>query len=816
MRDKDKKKEQLINELSVLRKRNAELEKAETERRQAEKALRESEEKFRNLADQSPSMIFIYKKGRIVYANRKCEEMMGYKREEFYAPSFDFRTLITPGSRETIEEAYAKHMRGEEVEPYEYTIVTKDGRSIEVINSPKLIVFGGEKSILGIVTDITKRKRDEEEIKKTKDYLDNIIESSLDCIVISDSKGYVKRVNKSFLKLLGYKKEEIIGKQIAELGPIDEGIYESTVGELVEVGKEYFNYAKAMTCRLFEGGKIHNWEGYFIRNDKIIIPAEENLSLLYNGNKEVIGAVGIIRDITERKKVEEALQREKEFSNTIIETADVLITGVDIEGNVVIFNRKAEEVTGYSRAEVMGKDFIKTFISEKGRTAFTRLTKEIKEGNMVNPLDASIITKGGEERIISSRGTTLKNREGEIIGILGIGIDVTESRKMEKQLLQSEKLKSLGELAGGVAHDFNNVLAAILGRAQLLKMNIERPTGKQERRKLVIELKKSLEIIESAAKDGAETVRRIQEFSRRRDEDKYFTTIDVNEIIDNALEFTKVRWKDDAESKGIKIKIQKEFSTLPPTSGSAAELREVFTNLINNAVDAVPQGGSIRIKTFKEDSHIVIKVKDTGVGITNDRKDRIFDPFFTTKGVKSSGLGLSVSYGIINRHRGTITVDSVEGKGTTFTIRLPISEEVIKEEQVNLKPEKQRKAKILVIEDEENVRDILSAILIEGGHEVETAIDGSHGIKMFEKKEFDLVFTDLGMPGMSGWQVAEKVKKINKNVPVAFITGWNVELNESEMRKSGVDLIVYKPFELNKVLKLVLEGMMLRDRFKAA
>jgi CheY-like chemotaxis protein/anti-sigma regulatory factor (Ser/Thr protein kinase) len=322
--------------------------------------------------------------------------------------------------------------------------------------------------------------------------------------------------------------------------------------------------------------------------------------------------------------------------------------------------------------------------------------------------------------------------------------------------------------------------------------------------------------MEKASLDGAETVRRIQEFARKRDEDKYFTTVDLNKIIDNALEFTKTRWKNDAESNGVKINIEKEFSTLPATSGSASELREVFTNIINNSIDAMPQGGDIKIKTFKKDGHICIKVKDTGVGIAKDRKDRIFDPFFTTKGVKSSGLGMSVSYGIINRHWGTIKVASTEGKGTTFTIKLPISEKVIETEQLKPVPEEQRKARILVIEDEEGVRDLLSDILIENGHQVETASDGSQGIEMFKKKEFDLVFSDLGMPGMSGWQVAETVKSINERIPVALITGWNVELKETEMRERGVNLIAYKPFKIDQILRLVQEGMELREQFKAA
>ena len=426
--------------------------------------------------------------------------------------------------------------------------------------------------------------------------------------------------------------------------------------------------------------------------------------------------------------------------------------------------------------------------------------------------------KSKEEKCINVEciSSMVKNEKGDYIAGVSILRDVTERKEMENKLLQSEKLKSLGELAGGVAHDFNNVLAAILGRAQLLKMILEPPPGKEEKRKSVLQLKKGLEVIEQASLDGAETVRRIQEFARRRDEDKYFTTINLNEIIENALEFTSIRWKNDAESKGIKINIQKELSPIPGTSGSATELREVFTNLINNAIDAMPQGGSIKIKTLKENNHISIKVEDTGVGISEVIRNRIFDPFFTTKGVQSTGLGMSVSYGIINRHRGTITVDSVEGKGTAFIIKLPISEKAVKEEKEEPISDEQKKARILVVEDEKNVSDLLSAILTKGGHEVEIASDGSNGIKLFKKKEFDMVFTDLGMPGMSGWQVAEKVKSINKNTPVALITGWNVELKESEMRESGVDLIVNKPFEVNQVFKLVQDAMILKDRFKAA
>jgi PAS domain S-box-containing protein len=569
---------------------------------------------------------------------------------------------------------------------------------------------------------------------------------------------------------------------------------------------------------MFERGYVRNWESYLVKKDNVHVPAEITMSVLKDKEGNRRGSVVIVRDITERKRAEREIKEARDYLENIIKTSldGIMVTGTP-KGEITMVNRALEVMLGYSEGELIGRTGANfTPDDEKCKKKGMEFVTKLFEEGFVNGSENIWKRKDGSLIDVERNAALLKDGEGNTIGAVASVRDITDRKKMELQLLQSEKLKSLGELAGGVAHDFNNVLAAILGRAQLLKMIVEPPPGKEEKRKSVFELKKGLEVIEQASLDGAETVRRIQEFARRRDEDKHFTTVDLNEIIDNALDFTRMKWKDNAESKGIKISIQKEFSTLPTTSGSASELREVFTNLINNSIDAMPQGGSIKMKTFKEDSHISIKVEDTGVGIPKTMRDRVFDPFFTTKGVQSSGLGLSVSYGIINRHRGTISVDSIEGKGTTFTIKLPISEKVIETEQVKPIPEEQRKAKILVIEDEENVRDILSAILIEGGHQVETAIDGSQGIEMFEKKEFDLVFSDLGMPGMSGWQVAEKIKSINKNVPVAIITGWNVEQKESEMRESGVDLIVYKPFEVKQVFKLVQEGMILKDRFKAA
>jgi len=198
--------------------------------------------------------------------------------------------------------------------------------------------------------------------------------------------------------------------------------------------------------------------------------------------------------------------------------------------------------------------------------------------------------------------------------------------------------------------------------------------------------------------------------------------------------------------------------------------------------------------------------------------DKIFDPFFTSKGAQFTGLGLSSSYGIINAHHGAITADSIEGKGTRFTIKLPVLEKKMLEEEETIGPPSgaMEKANILVIDDEEDVRELIRDILTASGHEVETAVDGINGMQLFRAKKFDLVFTDLGMPGMSGWQVAKAIKDMSRKVPVAVITGWDIELKESEMKERGVDFVAHKPFKVDHILKLVREGLELSNSFKAA
>lgn len=369
---------------------------------------------------------------------------------------------------------------------------------------------------------------------------------------------------------------------------------------------------------------------------------------------------------------------------------------------------------------------------------------------------------------------------GRLYGELRQALEEVEAS--QQRIVNTERLRALGEMAGGVAHDFNNTLAVILGRARLLLTDAQDP-----------DLRRQLQIIEKAAVGAAQTVRRIQEFTRMR-RGRPFASVDLNGIIEEVVKITRARWKDEAQAKGVPYDIRVEALPIPPVAGDASELREALTNILFNALDAMPEGGRVTFRSGVEGERVYCVVADTGTGMTEEVRRRIFDPFFTTKSGKGSGLGLSVAYGIVARHGGEIEVQSVVGKGSAFTIRLPVAQQAPKAPQTAPSPGPPRSAKILVIDDEEEVREILRDLLVSQGHSVATCADGESGLARLQEEPFDLLITDLAMPRLTGWQVATLVKRRSPTTPVALVTGWGDRIDPEEARAKGVDFIVAKPF----------------------
>jgi len=383
---------------------------------------------------------------------------------------------------------------------------------------------------------------------------------------------------------------------------------------------------------------------------------------------------------------------------------------------------------------------------------------------------------------------------------------ISEQERIREQFSQMEKLSALGELASGVAHDFNNTLAGILGRAQLLLR-----TSDPEK------IERGLKIIIKTAEDGAKTVKRIQDFARqRRDHD--FELISVGQILLDVSEMTRPRWKDQAEARNVHIDLRVEIRSNQKLMGDESELRDVLVNMVFNAVDAMPDGGVLTLAAEDSGDSVVLSVADSGIGMTSEVSSRIFDPFFTTKGKAGMGLGLAVSFGIIRRHGGTIKVDSEVGCGSVFKISLPAASDFIsagKSEgqsyqagdssiQQVLAKHPEGYLNILVVDDEVHVRELLKDILESEGCDVQVAAGGLEAIALFDSCDFHAVLTDVGMPGMSGWELAQAIRE-RSNVPIAVITGWGEAVGSEDQKNAGVDWIISKPFQAERIAALVSE-----------
>ena len=388
-----------------------------------------------------------------------------------------------------------------------------------------------------------------------------------------------------------------------------------------------------------------------------------------------------------------------------------------------------------------------------------------------------------EIRLLSAlaRQAAIAMDNARLVGDLRRTLD--DLRAAQETLVRGATLRAVGELAAGAAHHLNNLMAVVLGRTQLLLLkNPDTPTAT------------SLRSIERAAKDAADTVVRIQGFSRtvKRGETAGF---DLNGAVQESIEFTRSRWQDEAQVQGAPVEVVFERGALPEVSGRSAEIREVLTNLILNAVDALPAGGRIVVTTREEPGRVVVSVGDSGVGMPEDVKRRAFEPFFTTKGVKRTGLGLAVAYGTIRRHGGQVSVESAVGTGTTVTFWLPVGEQGERADAPAAPGH--RVGSILVIDDETDVRELVADVLTGQGHTIAVAAGGREGLARFETGRYDLVVTDLGMPDINGWEVARAIKSSRSDMPVLLLTGWADAVDPADAAR--VDGIIKKPFDLKQL-----------------
>ena len=366
-------------------------------------------------------------------------------------------------------------------------------------------------------------------------------------------------------------------------------------------------------------------------------------------------------------------------------------------------------------------------------------------------------------------------------------------KESQAQLVASERLNALGEMAAGVAHDLNNVLGGVLGKTQILLQALEKGDYDGET------LKADLGTIEQCALQGAETVRRIQSFTRIR-QDLPKDVVDLNEVVKEAVEMTRHKWKSEQEARGIVITVQTDLGKVSPVQGMSRELVQALSNLIFNAVEAMPRGGTLELKTFQQDESVILEVTDSGTGMNEDVQRRIFDPFFTTKET-GNGLGLSVTYGIIARHNGDLSVQSTVGGGTTFRVAFPARQrdrepQARSDGDHNLKSGFTGPLKVLVVEDDRVMQVVIGEALLLMGHQVAVAGSAEEALSLFSPCTFDLVVTDLCMQSMSGLDLARRIREIDPRTRIVLCSGWALQQGSEEMKDAGINVVVQKPVML--------------------
>jgi PAS domain S-box-containing protein len=642
-------------------------------------------------------------------------------------------------------------------------------------------------------------------------------------MALLSAEGRFVQVNPALEAMLGYPAADLEGHRLTE-------VYHPR-----EIDSDYGFVRQGLA----EIGPTYEREKRLMHKDGHVVWARVLRVPVLGPTGQVRYVAAVIVDVTERKRAEETLREERDFSSQVLQTADALIVVLDPDGRVLRFNHKCEEVSGYREEEVRGRHLWERLLPEEtveeARAAFARLGASDPAGTQA--VESPWRTRSGAERLIAWRNTVVRDDGGTLRHVIRIGLDLTDQRRLEEQAALARKMETLGTLVGGIAHDFNNQLTAILGNLGLVLDDLRRLAGDESGaaegpaesmeasslralRSALHTLLPALSDAERAGQRCAEMTARLLTFSRGRIGPT--RPLPAGPFLAEAARLLRHELLPT-----IQLEVE-PAADVWPLAADPARLHQLLANLASNARDAMPQGGRVTVALANREftaedcvadlrarpgRFVELRFTDTGCGMTPEVQARIFEPFFTTKPVgQGLGLGLAVAFGIVKGHKGWIGVNSVPGQGTTFRIYLPAAEA---EEPAPAPPAPNPRpvgnACVLVVDDEEMVRTLARAVLERWGYRVLTAASGAEALNLYRREghAIDAVLLDYTMPGMNGLQVLRELQGLDPGVRVIFSSGYAAEGDRDELLATGARAFVpkpYRPVELVQAVRAVLDA----------